>query len=104
MPSTVKITVLKKLSTVDVYGERLDSDTADGFEILCPRLEEGQKFIVEKDGAVPTGFCPWAWHDIQREIWTLRNGGGFPWIKKDGVFYACCTDGLRPVFFKLERI
>lgn len=103
MPYNVKITVVKKLSTVDVFGENLSRDTADGLETVCPRLEEGQEFIVKQDGAVPSGFCPWAWHDIQREIWTIRNGGGFPWMKREGILYACCTDGLRPVFFKLER-
>lgn len=100
----VKITVVKKLSTADVYGENLENDTADDFKTLCPVVDEGQEFIVEEDGKVPAGFCAWAWHDIQREVWTIRNGGGFPWIKKEGMLYACCTDGLRPVFFKLERI
>ncbi|RLB26553.1 MAG: TIGR04076 family protein, partial [Deltaproteobacteria bacterium] len=28
----------------------------------------------------------------------------YPWLKQKGVAIACCTDGLRPVIFKLERI
>ncbi|MCK4693736.1 MAG: TIGR04076 family protein, partial [Anaerolineales bacterium] len=27
-----------------------------------------------------------------------------PWIKQSGTIITCCTDGLRPVIFKVERI
>jgi hypothetical protein len=26
------------------------------------------------------------------------------WIKKEGLIYSCCSDGTRPVFFKIERL
>jgi len=26
------------------------------------------------------------------------------WMKKDGTNIVCCTDGMSPVVFKLERI
>jgi uncharacterized repeat protein (TIGR04076 family) len=31
------------------------------------------------------------------------RGGDFVGVKP-GTFVTCCTDGFRPVFFKLERI
>jgi uncharacterized repeat protein (TIGR04076 family) len=30
----------------------------------CDLVEVGQEFIVEESGAIPSGFCTWAWHDI----------------------------------------
>jgi uncharacterized repeat protein (TIGR04076 family) len=49
-------------------------------------------------------FCSWAWADIQRDVVHLALGGDFPWIKEKGIGISCCTDGLRPVIFKLERL
>jgi len=51
-----------------------------------------------------TGLCSWAFADIQRDITLLRLGGNFPWMKEKGTILSCCTDGVRPVTFKLERI
>jgi uncharacterized repeat protein (TIGR04076 family) len=32
-------------------------------------------------------------------------GGSFGhWMLDEKSFIACCTDGLKPVFFKVERI
>jgi len=31
-------------------------------------------------------------------------GGDFPWMRQRGTMITCCTDGLRPVVFKLERV
>ena len=28
----------------------------------------------------------------------------FHWMKADNTFISCCTDGIKPVVFKLERI
>lgn len=101
--NAVKITVLKKMSAKDVYGHLLP-EMADDVPTYCERMEEGQEFIMEGTGVMPVGFCTWAWHDIYPEITVLRFGGNFPWVKKKGLIYSCCTDGMRPVFFKLERL
>ena len=103
MRAPVKITVLKKLSAADVFGQPLE-ELSDDLAPVCDKLETGQEFLVEESGAMPAGFCSWAWHDIHREVTALRVGGNFPWIKKEGMIYSCCTDGARPVFFKIERI
>jgi uncharacterized repeat protein (TIGR04076 family) len=102
-PCRQKITVIKKMNAVDVYGSPLP-DLVDNFIPYCDRLEVGQEFIVNEKGEKPADFCTWAWHDIFPAVATLRFGGNFPWMKKDGMVYTCCTDGTRPVFFTLERI
>lgn len=104
-PHKVKITVVEKLSTKDIYGDNRETETAENFTTLCPKLEKGQVFIVEANGNMPEGFCSWAWADIQRDVTVLRFGGSLTWMRDDQeATYVCCTDGLRPVFFKLERL
>ena len=104
MGSNVKITVTKKLSASDVYGTDIPCTPSDTFALECPRLNVGDEFIVGEHGDCPKGFCSWAFADIQRDIIHLRYGGSYEWIKDKGTAVSCCTDGLRPVFFKLERI
>jgi uncharacterized repeat protein (TIGR04076 family) len=97
--SDVKITVLKKIDTGDVlrgYG-------ASTVEAECPAVKAGVEYVSVK-GKMPEGFCSWAWADIQRDVVHLSLGGDFPWIRGKGVMVSCCTDGLRPVVFKLERL
>jgi uncharacterized repeat protein (TIGR04076 family) len=103
MRARLKITVIRKLSWKDIHPEPLPHVSSELTE-YCDRLEVGREFIVEPDGNMPAGFCTWAWHDIYPEVTTLRFGGNFPWFSKDGLIYSCCTDGVRPVFFKIERI
>ncbi len=52
---------------------------------------------------MPEGFCTWAWNDIYKVVLTLRFNGDFPWYEERGVMICCCTDGLRPVIFRVER-
>jgi uncharacterized repeat protein (TIGR04076 family) len=46
--------------------------------------------------------CSWAWHDIFKEVMHLALGGEF-FVEPGNVIMACCTDGMRPVFYKIER-
>lgn len=94
----MKITVVKKLETGEVFKEFAGGDMTP----TCPRVEVGQEFISE-GMQMPEGFCHWAWADIQRDVVHISLGGDFPWIKRKGAMISCCTDGLRPVVFKLER-
>ncbi|MBW1696557.1 MAG: TIGR04076 family protein [Deltaproteobacteria bacterium] len=97
----VKITVVKKLNNKELFGDNPPLEFTGA--ALCDRFEEGQEFIC-KEGQYPEGFCSWAFADIQRDIVHLRFGGDFPWIKEKGAILSSCTDGARPVIFKLERI
>ena len=94
----MKITVLRRMSNPDIIKEY-----ATGVEPLCERFKEGQEFISEGLG-MPEGFCSWAWADIQKDVAILALGGNAPWLKKEGVLFTCCTDGMRPVVFKVERV
>jgi uncharacterized repeat protein (TIGR04076 family) len=97
----IKITVVKKINNKDMFGD--NSPVEFTTNPVCDRVEVGQELV--SDGfAIPEGFCPWAFADIQRDIIHLRLGGNYPWIKKEGMMLSSCTDGVRPVIFKLERI
>ena len=98
----VKITVLKKLNTKEIFG---DSPPLGEALEACGQFNVGQEFIVGEDGRMPEGFCHWAWNDMYKVVTTLRYGGSFSRMKEKGTsIVRCCTDGLRPVIFKLERI
>ncbi|MGQ9509426.1 MAG: TIGR04076 family protein [Thermodesulfobacteriota bacterium] len=99
----LKIIVIKKLSSKELYGVPFP-EVSEEMAPYCDRLEVGQEFIVEESGAIPPGFCTWAWHDIYPALTGLRFGASYPWMKREGIIYSCCSDGLRPVFFKIERI
>jgi uncharacterized repeat protein (TIGR04076 family) len=99
----VKITVVKKIDSKDIYGKKMPETPAD-FKTTCPLWEEGREFIVASDGKMPQDFCSWAWHDIHRDLCVVRYGGKYPWLAQSGLAYACCSDGLRPVIFKIEKV
>ncbi len=71
---------------------------------VCERYRDGQEFIVSEDGKMPEDFCTSAWHTIFCKVSTLAYGGDFPFLKEKGIVISCCSDGLRPVVFKLERV
>ena len=101
--SKAKITVLKKFVLGDLADEFVvDELKSKGFGV-CDEFELGQEFILEVPNK-PDGFCSWAWADINRDVVAIMGGADFNWINKEGVAIACCTDGLRPVVFKIERI
>lgn len=103
MAGKIKITVIKRLDPASVFGVNIpiSPTTGKAFEV-CSMFKEGQEFISE-DGEMPTGFCAWAWHDIYKDLSVLLYGGNFSWVGT-GIMYTCCTDGTRPVTFKLERL
>ena len=52
----------------------------------------------------PEGFRAWAWVDIHREVVRVMGEGNNGALKQKGTTVTCCTDGFRPVVFKIERI
>ena len=99
--SNVKITVLKRFSKEQVFDGNPPAGSEDVIS-QCDQVEDGQSWISESIG-IPDGFCSWAWADIQRDVAHLAMGGDFPWVGDPGKMYSGCTDGFRPVVFKLER-
>ena len=99
----IKITVIKKFVAEDLVRDYVAEDRKNSGFGVCNVVGDGQEFILEKPN-MPEGFCSWAWADINRDIIAIMGGGSMPWINKEGVAIASCTDGLRPVVFKIERI
>jgi len=98
-----KITVLKKVANQDILDEYAVEDLKQKSRDGCDQLQVGQEFMVGWD-EVPEGFCPWAWADIQRDVVSMLMGGNAHWMKQKGTMITCCTDGFRPVVFKVERV
>jgi uncharacterized repeat protein (TIGR04076 family) len=98
----LKITVVKGLTAKDVFGENIPEYFGDNLG-PCSRQKVGQEFIMDGTDC-PEGFCIWAFTDIFRDIRHIMRGGNYPWSRKPRVAFASCTDGKKPVIFKLERI
>ena len=98
----IKITVLRKMFNQDFANEYCKDDVEP-----CPVFTEGQEFIYEPfgEGKKPENFCDQAWVDIYTLVFALSSDGSFPtWMKNENSIIGCCTDGIRPVIFKIERI
>ena len=103
MTNKLKITVLKKFYSKDVFGH--DFTFPNGYVVKdCERVQEGQEFFVKDDLSKPEGFCDWAWVDIYRDVAILAMGGTFAGGDLEGTKYSCCSDGIKPVVFFIERI
>ncbi len=87
----LKVTVLKR---------GFEKPFADAFRngqgAPCSRVKDGQEFVAASQWSMPAGFCEWAWADIRTYMHDVFASGQ--------ATVACCTDGFRPVFFKIERI
>ena len=95
----VKITVLKKAFYPDLAAQYLN-----GADFDCPCMQVGDTFVAGGMMDMPEGFCAMAWQDLYPNVIALSRGGGYgPYTKEDHSFIACCTDGVRPVTFILER-
>ncbi len=87
----VKLTVLKRGFEKE-YADKF----RNGRGAPCDRFKEGQEFTVTSQWALPAGFCEWAWADVRTYIHDVFATGT--------TTVACCTDGFRPVSFKIERL
>jgi uncharacterized repeat protein (TIGR04076 family) len=102
MKMKIKITVVKRISPNVVWGEEKKAPSGNVWE-TCTAFEDGQEFLIETPLKQPENFCGWAWRDIYKDLSVLRFGGNFSWAEP-GEAITCCTDGNRPVVFKLERL
>lgn len=127
MQHKVKVTVIDK----KLFPELQTEYCADPNSGMCPCYNVGDEFIFERYGtaddfwhmglntlkqtsSVPekiaggTGFphCSEAWDAISRYIYTGLQGGSIMrgWMNDERVMIACCSDGTRPVIFKIERL
>ena len=96
----VKIIVLKRLYNPELAEQYRRPDIHRG-PCTC---EEGDAVYVEDANEMPEGFCPWAWGDMHKFVLALMAGANFSGMKQGNTFIANCTDGIKPVVFKLERV
>jgi uncharacterized repeat protein (TIGR04076 family) len=88
----IKITVLKR-----TLNEEWNKAYRGGKVKLCEKNADGQEFTTDSPYRKPEGFCDWAWGDIRSYVHMVDLG-------KFEASVNCCTDGFRPVFFKIERV
>jgi len=100
----VKITVVERTFNEEISREFGSEGFLAGRGFgPCPNFEDGQVFVLDGIGK-PERFCSWAWADIHREIRMVAFGGGMPNVNTRQSAICCCTDGMKPVVFKVERI
>ncbi len=123
----VKLTVIDK----KLYPELQTQYCADPDSGACPCYNVGDEFIFERYGTADDFWhmglhtlkqtvntaegiaggsefphCSEAWDAISRYIYTGLQGGSIMrgWMNDERVMIACCSDGTRPVIFKIERM
>ena len=127
MKHRVKLTIIDK----KLYPELQQQYCADPNAGDCPCYNIGDEFIFERDGdrddfwhmglntlvktsgdpdTVAGGpempHCSEAWDAIARYIYTGLQGGSIMrgWMNQENMMITCCSDGTRPVIFKIERL
>ena len=99
-----KITVLKTSFNKEYVDAYVEHDRKINLG-PCEVFHEGQEFITDAVVGMPQGFCAWAWDDIYKVVVSFYAGGQFGmWYEKKNEIIACCTDGTRPVYFKIESL
>ena len=97
----IRITVVKKFSPKDVFGHDITYPRGDVVP-TCYVFDEGEELIIENIEK-PEKFCGWGWETVVKDIEILDSGNDVSWTEP-GIIFSSCTDGARPVCFKLERI
>ena len=127
MKHKVKLTVIDK----KLYPELQKEYCADENAGACPCYNVGDEFIFEREdgkddfwamgintlfktdydkntiaGGPLKPHCSEAWDAISRYIYAGLQGGSIMkgWMKNENTMITCCSDGTRPVIFKIERI
>lgn len=127
MQHKVKVTVIDKR----LYPQLQEQYCADPQAGACPCYHVGDVFVFERYGTADdfwhmglhtlkqTAYtaagtaggdafphCSEAWDAIARYIYTGLQGGAIMrgWMRDERLMIACCSDGTRPVIFKIERM
>lgn len=124
MQHKCRVTVLDK----KLYPELQRLYCADRDPGVCPCYNVGDEYVFERyagrddfwhmgtgtlikgsgdvAGSDGVPHCSEAWDAISRYIYSALQGGSIMrgWMNDERVMIACCSDGTRPVIFKIERI
>lgn len=127
MQHKCKMTVLDK----KLYPELQARYCADPASGPCPCYRVGDEYVFERygtedhfwhmgagtlvtaagpgEGVAGSGglpHCSEAWDAVSRYIYAALQGGSVMrgWMRDEREMIACCSDGTRPVIFKLRRL
>ena len=123
MKHKIKVTVIDK----KLYPELQKQYCSDPNAGACPCYNVGDEFEFYRDdekddfwhmglntlkqttgnpGGPKMPHCSEAWDAISRYIYSGLQGGSIMkgWMNQENVMITCCSDGTRPVIFKIERI
>ena len=103
MMRDVRITVVKRWVNEELIREYATDGNKESRIAPCSLFSDDQVF-VSTGLSKPDGFCSWAWADIQRDVVWVSLGGVQQNHTVPGTALSCCTDGLNPVFFRLEPL
>jgi uncharacterized repeat protein (TIGR04076 family) len=94
-----KITVLRR----EFFKDLVDEYIAIPNWGPCTLMKEGDVFYTGGlfGGDMPEGLCTTAWDSIGNLCSILAYGGKIAGC--DDTHIVCCSDGVRPVIFKLEK-
>lgn len=105
--TNVKITVIKADIFEDLAAE-YGQVGPDGRKSThpCPFFKVGDEFVFNLKNGIEGGeFCQWAKAAIFSNLLAVASQGGATppeKIKDIPPHICCCSDGLRPVVFRLE--
>ena len=92
----------------DVYEFYRDGEHPDHFWRggLGTLVETSAEDPGEVAGGPQVPHCSEAWDAISRYIYAGLQGGSIMrgWMERENEMVCCCSDGTRPVIFKVERI
>ncbi len=94
-----KVTVVRKACFQDLQNILADPKRTG----VCPHFECGEIFIFDEELEKQNGgdFCRGAWSAISRHVTEILHGTS----EKEGKMrFVCCSDGTRPVVFRIERL
>lgn len=103
---TIKITVVKTLTPNDVFKGDLPNHLPEKSRGSCKKHIIGDEYTCQTHEC-PSGFCSWAYADIQKDIVDLHYDSPpyyKRWLMGERVNYVSCTNGLAPTIFKIERV
>jgi len=98
----IRITVIRRKLNPDLVEAYGSPELKERGLSQCQTFEDGQVFEIEGSLVCPEGFCSWAWADLQRDFAMMLFGPPAFWRTEP--FFVCCTDGFRPVVFKIEHV
>ena len=99
-----KVTVIRREYFTDLAEKYLNNPKVGA----CPLFKDGQEFIFNWNAFwhMPQGFCSKAWGAISHYVFAQISGGVVlkGWTNDGKLMIGCCSDGVRPVIFKIERM